>query len=184
MTEKQKPELELAVLIEPVELKGYDHRDESTFWKLRFVTVSTDGKVRNPSSSFGSEPYAAFDSLFIRSYLSWRTGKLDSYQSHEVLYDGDSNIGLRDAERMVKQLKRVEKIISRFIVRPETFGQYVALLSQGFGIKRYVEVEGRSSGWHNENSHRFGAIKDVAARIDWLLQEAERKKFPAAEEVA
>ncbi len=78
---------------------------------------------------------------------------------------------------MLKQLKRIGRI--KFPVYPATFGQYVALVAQGLGIKRYAMAQGVITGWHDTTNYRFDDIKNISFYIDRNLEDVKESFFPA-----
>lgn len=179
----EEEKLELAVLVDKCDLKTDHYSDTSTFYKLHFVTINEKGEVRNPSATFGSERYAGFANLIFRCYISWHDGQAFRADAWEILYDSMYSTGLREAELMVKTLKRIGRISDKLVVRPLTFGQYVAMIAAGLGIKRFVRMRGASRGWHNENDYYFSEVNDMAWAIDQGIREAWQVKS-GVEEVA
>lgn len=172
--------LELSVLVDPCTLKTDHYSDNSTFYKLAFVTINEQEQVRNVSSSFGSEPFAGFDSLKFRCWISWSNDRF-SADSWEVLYDNLYSVQLHEAERLVKTLKRIRKIEDKMVIRPKTFGQYVAMIAAELGIKRFARVMGRDTGWHNNNNYQFLDVKYLADAVDRSIEDARVAKFEPAE---
>jgi hypothetical protein len=177
-TSKPKPELELSILLPAAcpPLKGEWSGDTSIFWRLQFITINQLGEVRNPSDSWGDDQFAGFKDLVFRCWISWANGGQLQFAS-ELLYNAVYSVELRDAERMVKTLRRAQKLSAALIVRPKTFGEFVAMMGAAFGVKRYAQVEGRDGGWHNETRHSFHAIGALAERIDDMIERARWDKF-------
>lgn len=163
-------------MVEKCSLKPDHYSDTSVFYRLNFVTINASDEVRNISSSFGSEPYAGFSNLVFRCFMSWSNGRF-SADAWDTLYLNLYQVELQDIERMGKTLKRIRKIEDSWVVRPRTFGQYVALLACGLGIKRYVTVLGPETGMHTTNRHHFGEVKYLADKIDRVIEEARAAKF-------
>ena len=81
-----------------------------------------------------------------------------------VRYGQVFSVELRDAERMYKMLKRVEKARESFPIQPETFGQFVQLMCQALGVKRVVKA-GAGNGWHSETEYTTWKPTE----IQWLV---------------
>jgi hypothetical protein len=170
---QEKETLELSIIIDECSLKTDGYRDTSTFYRLHFCTINEKGEVRNCSSSFGSEPFAGFDNLVVRLWISWAYDKFTA-DNWEVLYNSLYSVALREAELHVKTLKRIGKICSAMVVRPTTFGQFVALVAQGVGIKRFARVEGRSGSWHTDTRYSFHPLTSLAEAVDQRIETARR----------
>jgi hypothetical protein len=172
--------LKLAVMVDPITFKDVTHGDTSTFYRLSFVTVNEKNEVRNVSNSYyGDESYLnGFHDLVFQVWISWSNNRFDADQ-WEVIYKQVYSVNLREAELMVKTLKRVQKISEKFVVRPQSFGQFVAMMCAGLKIKHFVEVQGADRGWHTENRYAIGDIKDLAANIDRKIEAARLVKVPA-----
>ena len=150
---------------------------------LSFVTVRTNeagfNEVRNPSSSsWDGSPYAD-----LQLHTQWNTDagaqyKADCTYGESAYYKSPYCVGLHEAERMAKMLKRIAKVEEKFPVRPATFGQWVVLLCAGLGVKRLCVTE-KSRGWHHENSHDFYPIAEAQRRVD----DAIVGTFPKLQEI-
>lgn len=179
----QTPALELSILVNECTLKTDHYSDTSTFWKLRFVTINEKGEVRNPSRTSFDCQYQEFDDLIFRVWISWSTGEVAA-GSWEMLYDQLYATDRRDCERMLKCFKRLDKIREKIPINPSTFGDYVALMCSGLGIKRFVQTVGKGGSWHTENTYRFSEIKWLAERVNRNIRDAAEAKFPKSSEVA
>ena len=174
----------LAIMVEPVTLKTSDFRDTSTFYRLSFVTVGENGEVRNVTDSFDTRHLAGLEDLVFRLWISWNDNRFTADQ-WEVLYNQVYSVNLSKAEKMVKTLKRVQKISEKWIARPQTFGQFVAMISIGLKVTHFVQLRGASRGWHSDNDYIITkGLDDLASTIDRHIEEAHwRTKFPPQEAV-
>ncbi len=131
---------------------------------LGFVTVEKagpkQGSVRNPSSD---GVFFAFQDLQFRCQASADMCEGKPY-AYSIEYHDVGRVEARDAERMTAMFKRLQKIEASFPIRPETFGQYVALVCNGLGVD--CAIRDMSAGsWHNETEHQTWKGTD----IQWLV---------------
>ncbi len=133
-------------------------------FKYRFVTVDKiQGHVRNPSASDG-KPFDGFDDLSFRCQASSDMCDGKPY-GYSIEYHDVGRVEARDAERMTAMFKRLQKIEAAFPVRPETFGQYVALICHGLGVECCIQDRDGGNGWHHETEHQQWNGTD----IQWLV---------------
>ncbi len=134
-----------------------------------FVTVTTEGnlEVRNPSDY--DQDFAPFCDLRFRCQSSGDMNDAKPY-AYAIEYRGLSTVNLRDAERMLKMLKRIEKATKSFPVAPETFGQFVQLMCQALKVTHVVK-DGKGNGWHNETEHTTWKVSEIQWLIDRQISE-------------
>lgn len=103
-----------------------------------------------------------------------RDNKKRGVYSHRLaLHVDDRFEHSEDAQALVDILKRVEKARQSFLVQPTTFGQYVTLMCDALGVKRFVyPTEPRETqSWSSLGKHYH-----VCAKVDeWLVRMLDNK---------
>jgi hypothetical protein len=156
-------EIAIALLV-PNAIKA-DYSFGTQSFEYGFVTVTTEGtlQVRNTSSDYYSGRFGEFDDLRFRCQASGDMGDGKPY-GYGIQYRGLHHVELRDAERMVKMLKKCSAVEKGFPVAPETFGQFVQLLCQGLKVTHVVKA-GAGNGWHDETEYTTWKVSE----IQWLV---------------
>ncbi len=159
MAEKEK----LAVHVGHVKA---DYNYGSQVFEYGIVTIDAQSRVRNCSDLYPET--ADFYDLRFRPF------------AYSCEYRGVYSVGLREAERMIRVLRKIAKAEDKFLVRPTTFGQYVSMLARSLGITEVVQ-DGQGNGWHDETEHVFWQLKDCQYVIDaqitaFLAEHGERIK--------
>ena len=144
----------LAVLIQPVKLE-YDGM-ESGFYKLHVVKVENEQPRNCSHTSWPDENERMFDDLTFRLYFSWRDGKFTA-DMFECLYDNVSSVDAQRSETIAKGFKKCSRARDGFPIQPSTFGQYVALMAAGLGVKEIIR---ESPSERRRNTASFGMYSD------------------------
>lgn len=151
------------LLLDP---RAIDLRTNYGKLEIRIVDI-TDGKVRNPDSD---SPYR---DLTFR--VQWDKDNQDRTYGWEVRYRDAFIIGLREAERMVKMLRKIESIEQKLPVRPQTFGQYVGLIAAGLKLDSAKKVaKGETSSYYPEMSFQDWKLSEAGWLIDSMIEEARK----------
>lgn len=131
---------------------------------VRIVTIQPSGKIINMDSDDPFSDLAFYcqwcESLSAGEPFAWTVRYRDVY-----------TVELRTAERMLKVLKRAERILSGFPVRPVTFGQWLALMAAGFGITTLVEPTTRRGSCYADDEYKTWKGADVQYIVDTRMRE-------------
>ncbi len=168
MAEKEK----LAVHVGHVKA---DYNYGSQVFEYGIVTIDAQSRVRNCSDLYPET--ADFYDLRFRCQVSKGIDELKPF-AYSCEYRGVYSVGLREAERMIRVLRKIAKAEDKFLVRPTTFGQYVSMLARALGITEVVQ-DGQGNGWHDETEHVFWKLSDCQYVIDaqiatFLAEHGER----------
>jgi hypothetical protein len=138
-------------------------------FELDFVTVNDREQVRNCSNSYSDDTQAMFADLSFRCQASpdMNDGKPYAY---DLCYRHVHTVDTGRCERMLKTLRRIDKAGEKFPVRPETFGQFVAMHCRALGVMKVARCTG-DNGWHNESSHQFWLANDIQWLVDGQVNE-------------
>lgn len=93
-----------------------------------------DGRLRNYIDSFGKEPLADLTINAQADYVS------DDAYGWRVEYKQPYSVTLRDAETMVKLLRKIDKGLAKLdakLGRAESFGAYVARVAIVLGVEHF-----------------------------------------------
>ncbi len=136
----------------------YSYRTQT--FEYAFVTAE-GSKVRNPSDSYSAQTPFCSLTFYCQASADMNEGKPYAWS---LEYRDVGTVDLSRCESMLKTLKAIAKAESKFPVRPETFGQFVALHCAA--LKVTLAVQDQSEGnWHNETEHTFWKASD----IQWLV---------------
>ncbi len=180
MAEQDRATRELAVLI-PEHIKqdfGYGHQ----VFEYSVATVDANTRVRNCSDS-DDAPFCAFADLTFRTQISGNFGDLKPY-AFSLEYRGIHSLDLRRAESCIKMLRKIDKASEAFPVRPETFGQYVAMMAKALKITGALQTPENGGRWHDETQYIRWAAKDIQLLIDRQIGEFIEKHGEAMKDSA
>lgn len=178
MTKTKEDKLTLAVLIDPCRQTESYAGCESLYYDLSIVTINPQQQVRNISSTFGE--LRRFGDFRFQCWVSWYGGQFRASVG-EVQYNRVWSVSIREAEFMLKTLKRVQRIQERLVVKPDTFGQFVAMIGNGLGITRCITREGPSTRDHDDNKYRVHPIGELPGLVDYEIEKFRKIKFPEPE---
>jgi hypothetical protein len=150
---------------------------------LYFVEIDERGRIGGPSTLDGFET-GRFADLVIS--CQWSEDRHDEpTYGHQTFYRDVYRVEARDAARMAKMFKIIEKVESNFPVHPASFGQYVALLCAGLGVNevRQDVTEGSHSSFadssYENREHRHFPIKSAQGVIDAMI--AKQRKVEVSQ---
>jgi len=147
-------------------------RDYGTI-DLRVVEIREEG-LRNPRCD-----ESPFEDISFNAQWCVKDAERSTY-AWEVDYRSPFSVRLERAERMVKLLRRVEKIQRSLPVKPSTFGQFVSLIASRLGIKEFVNQES-SHGWSLDHGDYLSVgIREGGELIDRLIAESRTPKEVAS----
>jgi hypothetical protein len=192
MTSKNtEPKSEMVLMMNPVATR--DTSGDSTFYTLSFVKVTYKPELANSDQNFEvtnisdsdwrNPGIASFHDFCFRAWISWPTykfrGQTFSAEQWEMLFKDCYSVGLKEAERMLKLLKKAQKIQDAFTVRPTTFGEFVVAMSKAFKVKHFIQLEGRDRGsFYSDNRYSMHPIEGANAVITAHIFDIQ-KRFAA-----
>lgn len=148
----------------------YSYSDIQTYF-FPIVLITPEDKIRNIGNSDWDEerkfacPYA--DLQFRGQGHVEKQDSVPTYGWSLEYYDL-YNVDLRQAERMVKMLRKIEKI--EFPVHPTSYGQYIQMACKAIGITHCVIVDSnRGSSSYDDQEYRIFPIKDAQILVDNLI---------------
>jgi len=109
-------------------------------------------------------------------YMTWRNGEF-SANMFETRYHGYMYVDTPAAETMLKGLRKASKIQSAFPLTPTTFGQYVALMAAGFGVKEVCrETANGHTGFYSDSAWQYLPISYIQVLIDEEIARVRESK--------
>ena len=191
-TKSTEPRSEMVLMMNPVSTR--DTSGDSTFYQLSFVKVTFkpelaghDQKfeVTNISDSDWRNPgIAMFHDFCFRAWISWARyegrGQTFSAEQWEMLFRDCYSVGFKEAERMLKLLKKAQKLSDALPVRPSTFGEFVVAMSKAFKVKHFIKLEGRDRGsFYSDNRYTMHPIEEANTEIAAHILDVQ-KRFAAS----
>lgn len=189
MTSKNtEPKSEMVLMMNPVATR--DTSGDSTFYTLSFVKVTYKPELANSDQNFEvtnisdsdwrNPGIASFHDFCFRAWISWATytgrGQTFSAEQWEMLFKDCYSVGLKEAERMLKLLKKAQKIQDAFTVRPTTFGEFVVAMSKAFKVKHFIKLEGRDRGsFYSDNRYSIHPIEEANAEISQHILDVQKR---------
>ena len=184
MTQKSKPKVRFAVMVEPPEIDS-SYGSSGNFWELSIVRIDAEKESpRNCDRDSWERPEERiFEDLAIRCYISWYGGKFEA-RSFSVEYRRVFSVDMNCAKILFSGLQRVHKIIESFPIKPESFGQFVCLLAGGLGVKEMVRKSPHSDRRHGimYSDYQWQVLPLSSAQriVDELIDAAKERMFPTA----
>jgi len=149
---------------------NYNGTHGTQAFEFSIVTINGAGEVRNPSD-YEPEQHPYKDLEFRCQISPADHSKFKPY-GFSCEYRHVYIVDLRNAEVMCKMLKRIDKASEKWVVRPETFGQYVSLVCQSINITDAVHArDGTETGWHNDTEYIYWKAKDIQYLVDRRIAE-------------
>ena len=142
-------------------------------WKLYFVDISEGlDNIKN----WDRYSYTGKRVRHLCFRAQWeRNDKARGVYGYSLQLDVQDSIErVEDAQALVDIMKRIEKSREKFFVTPNTFGQYVALMCAGLGVKKFVyPTEEKDSGWgYSKHYHLSDKVGESLVRfIDWKVED-------------
>jgi len=180
MREEKKAAPRLVVYLSKWKPEQYD--TDSSCYRIHILYVEEDGKPRNCSRSgeYHAPGTGMFEDFEMSCHMTWRDGQFTA-SSFETRYHGYMYVELKDAEVMLKTLKRAAKISDAFPVRPQTFGQYVALMASGFGVKECCKESHESNtGFYTDSEWLYLPLHYAQGWIDEEIESIRKARLELA----
>lgn len=168
MAEQNRETRKMAVYI-PKGFKADFHMSGLQAFMIGFVTVDDAARVRG-ISGIDDELFMSFDNLTFRCQVGGSTNDGKPY-GYSLEYKDVYSVGLREAERMVKMLRRIDKASESFPVHPETFGQYVSLMCAALKVNMVVQEPADSGRSHDDTMYTLWKLKDCQWLVDRRIAE-------------
>lgn len=148
-----------------------------------FMTRNENGELFNwtePWSSMIRSPkLPALDDMVITCQWSKNRPDADPH-AWAAIYRQPSEVGLRQAQLMVKTLRTIEGIVKRKklqdYVEGMTFGRYVQGIAQGMGVDEVLIVNSRPSAWLRDMEVAPVPMAEVAKVIDQTISDLRSGK--------
>lgn len=106
-------------------------------WHLNFVDITAG---EDNARYFDRYSFTGRHFRHLRFRAQWERDEKAKgvYGQRLQISAGDDIERVEEAEAIVNILKKARKVEDNFIVRPVTFGQYVTLMCNGLGIKKFI----------------------------------------------
>ena len=160
---KQTNDTRIMLFIPPSFKADYSYTGIQAF-KFDFVTMDVTGKVRNPSYE-----HECWANLQFRAQVSHQEG--EQPYGYSLAYSQVYSVELREAERMVKMLKKAEKADERFPVRPTSYGQYVQLMCSGLGVHGAVTPMTGNGRGYDDDTYQTWKLTEIQWLVDRRISE-------------
>ena len=148
-------------------------------WTLHFVDIT---KGIDAVQYWDRYSYTGRRVRNLRFRAQWeRDHKEKGVYGNRLQIHGQDEIEyVEDALALVDILKRVEKVRQNLLIQPTTFGQYVALMCNGLGIKKFVypteQREVRTWSGIDQYYHQCAKADELLVRM--IDREVEKTYFP------
>jgi hypothetical protein len=173
-------ELEQKSKASPVMLVSFERKNDPYYntneFTVTFHWLSVEKmKPRNyDERDMGITKGLSFDRLVIRGTGFTDSDTLDDFGTniYQVSYDNPFRVELKEAEAMVKTLRKISNGIERLAKkfgRPKDFAQYVQYVMNVLKIKTimYYRDENISSSY-DDNIYYFGDVSEVRNVLHWV----------------
>ena len=153
-------------------------------WTLSFVDIS---KGIDGAQYFDRYSVTGLRLRNLRFRAQWeRDQKEKGVYGYRLQIHGLDDIErVEDAMALVDILKRVEKVRNNLLVQPTTFGQYVALMCNGLGVKKFIYPTERrtESRWSNIDQyyHQSAKVDDFLVRM--IDRKIDETYFPEERQI-
>ena len=177
MEHKKQPAPRFAVYFTEHKAEQYD--SDSSNYRIHILHIQDEDHDKGPRNcSRGSEyrypGIGVFEDLEISCYMTWRDGQF-SADMWETRYHG--YVDMDAAETMLKGLRKASKIQQSFPLRPTTFGQYVALMAAGFGVKEVCrETANGRTGFYSDSAWQYLPLSSIQGLIDDEIARVRKTK--------
>jgi len=169
----------LAVYFTQHKAEQYD--SDSSNYRLHILHIQDEQGDKGPRNCSRGSEYrypgtAIFEDLEMSCYMTWRNGEF-SADMWETRYHGYMYVDANAAETMLKGLRKVEKIRAAFPLTPTTFGQYVALMCAGFGVKELCrETANGRTGFYSDSAWQYLPISYIQGFVDEEIARVRKSK--------
>jgi hypothetical protein len=171
-----------ALLLTPECITVRDPHSSSRTIRISVVAITQDGKIRNGIDGvwydfqFGAQWNTEDDSKVNRHTYAW-----------EGAYRAPYHVGLREAERMVKHLRRLKRAHEAYCKLSsgrDTFGIWLEFAAEKLGISE-ARLQVRPGGNWNYDSSEYATLtlSEATAWIDDQIDSARGRIMTATEVV-
>jgi hypothetical protein len=130
-TSKQSTEL-LAIYLPKTVVEDADTPGLATI-ELSIVKTEYSNGERQPAYSHVEKHLQNF-----KIYAQLEKSQKYTTYAWQAHYSGPMTLGIRDLEEKLKWMKKVDRVIKGFPVKPQSFGQFVQMLASGLKIKSVI----------------------------------------------
>lgn len=164
-----KQTAEFVAIVEPLDAKTY-YPYNMTKMCVKFARIEGT-EVRRPR--YWASDEARFYDLVLQIQLDW-TGAAFEVYAREMLYQGDTKT-LEVAEERFRTFRAVHR--SNWPVSPTTFGQYVALVCDSLGVKRFAFNS--ANGSEHIYDYTWASVRrNMQAEVDHEIYRFADAKYP------